>query len=392
MSLSVALDASALLPDFKEHATRGIGRYVRELCGYFARCSPADTTVFNFNQVDLVRGGFAGNLIESLPLGRRTLSQQCFYPFRLATGLTQKCDVVHFPAHMDAPAWNPKKYIVTVLDLIPLVLADMYKAAQPSLRFHFARWLEIRAIKNAALVLAISHNTARDVERLLGVPPERIRVTHLGVEQKFFTAEIVPEAKLELKRGLGIEDQAPLVLYVGGIDQRKNVEVLLQVVHRLNDRRRSVGKSAAKLLMVGRIAQDRQYPNLVSAISRLGLQNDIIMPGFVDDQRLLEIYAGSDLFLYPSLYEGFGLPPLEAMASGIPVVSSNTSCMPEVLESAAMLFDPTDAGAMAEAAEAILNDPNLAATLRGKGKEQASKFTWDKTGEATLASYQEFRS
>jgi glycosyltransferase involved in cell wall biosynthesis len=291
---------------------------------------------------------------------------------------------------MDAPAWGLRRYALTVLDLIPLVCADLYKAKAAGIRFKFARWLELQAIKNATLVLCISAHTARDVNQILGVPWERLIVTPLGVDEKFFSASTArATGDLRAHFGLsGINEKRPLILYVGGIDPRKNVGVMIRAFADTLQHFRGVrGAPMPLLFMAGGIQKDREFPELERLVQSLGLQNDVVMPGYVDDVDLLGLYASARAFFFPSLYEGFGLPPLEAMAAGLPVVSSDTSAMPEVLGDAAVYFPPTDYQAAAKALISVLSDTERAEKLKIEGQERAHMFTWRKTGESTLRAY-----
>lgn len=391
MAFNVGFDTSALDPRFKGHAQRGIGRYVTELSTYFSALKLGPIAVGSFDHSTFKAPSMASRLIDVLPAGRRTLSQQLLYPLRLNKGSFSAFDVVHFPAHMDAPAWSPKRYVLTVLDLIPLVFKELYKADRPSWRFHFARFLEIRAIKNASLILAISNNTAKDVHQILGIPYERILVTHLGVDQKFFKAQelsLSSNNQQYLKSKLGIPANRPIVLYVGGIDQRKNCQGLLAGFKELLGRALFHSKPLPVLVMAGGIQSDRQYPKLVELIKKYELQDFVHITGFVSEPELLALYAQSAAFFFPSLYEGFGLPPLEAMAAGVPVLSSGTSAMPEVLGTAALIYDPSDSVDAGQKLFDILYTPALAQKLHEAGPRQASKFTWSNTGEQTLKAYE----
>ena len=407
----IGFDTSALDPGFKAHAGRGIGRYVAELAHFFERefssrsaSSSMKFDVASFDHRSLERHGGLGvraatAVLKASPILRTTLKQQVLFPFQLSraegSSFTDNAsvvmDAVHFPAQMDAPAWGLRRYALTVLDLIPLVCADLYRAKRSGIRFKFARWLELQAIRNASLVLCISAHTARDVHELLGVPWERLIVTPLGVDEKFFAASTPREAlALRSKYGLsGIQEKRPLVLYVGGIDPRKNVGVMVRAfAETLQHFRAKPGTPQPLLFMAGRIQDDREFPELERTIRSLGLENDVIMPGFVPDEDLLLLYSAARVFFFPSLYEGFGLPPLEAMAAGLPVVSSDTSAMPEVLGDSAVFFPPTDYQAAAQALVTVLSDSERAEKLRHEGRERARLFTWQKTGEATLRAYE----
>lgn len=386
MALTVGFDTSALEAGFKAHTFRGIGRYVYELKQYFDRCNSDDVHIKSFSHSDFQSKGLLNKMIECLPAGRQTVRQQLVYPWRLGSLAKQGCDILHFPAHMDAPAWSVKNYVLTVLDLIPLVLADLYKANKPGWRFTFARWLEMRAIKNAALVLAISENTARDVHRILGVPEDRIVVTPLGVDERFF-AHMTPDDLATVRLRFNLPLKGDIILYVGGIDPRKNYPVLLESYAKVCERAREARREEPLLVLAGEIKSDREYPRLMAKARSLNIEDRIRELGFVTDDELRCLYATSSVFFFPSLYEGFGLPPLEALAAGAPVVSSNTSCLPEVLGDAAILIDPTKSEVAADALWQVITTPKLSRDLIECGKVRAAKFTWKNTGDKTLAAY-----
>lgn len=388
--LRVGLDTSALDPAFKEHAQRGIGRYVRELKAFFdVHQMPPPVSVGYFDHTHFRAGAVVDRLIRCAPLGKETIRQQLVYPIKLSQGSQRGFDVLHFPAQMDAPSWSPMPYLITVLDLIPVVCRELYETAQTSWRFRLARWLELRAIQNAQRVLVISRNTGDDVHRLLGVPWERISITPLGVNRGFFR-EVSSQQIQELSSRLEIDSSRPAILYVGGIDQRKNIPFMLRVLARLRDECGAAGKVQPQLLLAGTIQKDRQYPLIRSLIADLKLENSVRELGFISDQDLPVLYRICSLFFFPSLYEGFGLPPLEALATGIPVVSSNTSAMPEVLGECADYVAPDD---VAGAVETIFRRLFVIADTveeRQRRQLQAAAFTWEKTGASTLAAYESY--
>jgi glycosyltransferase involved in cell wall biosynthesis len=397
---TVGLDTSALDVSFKEHAGRGIGRYVRELKGYFDRESDAAMSaqagrganelvdIAYFDHADIV----SDKAVNWLPAGRMTIKQQLLYPVRLGReSRKREIDCLHFPAHMDAPSWSPLPYAVTVLDLIPLICADLYKADSPSWRFALARWFELRGIRNAALVLAISQCTADDVHRLLGVPYERIVVTPLGVDEGFFNAAL-PDDVPGFDRRFGLDEKRPLLLYVGGIDQRKNAPGMIHALAEVAGRCDRNGTPRPQLLMAGGIQRDKQFPTLLKAIEQHCVADCVLLPGYVADEDLLRLYARADVFLFLSLYEGFGLPALEAMAAGLPLVCSNRSAMPEVVGDAGLLVDPTNPRQAAEAILGLLENKELANDFSRRGVERAKLFPWSQTGLTTLFAYEQLSS
>ena len=382
---TIGLDASALRPGFKAHFGRGIGRYVSELHKFlFSAAGRAAATelgllVQPFDQPTLFDESDIGRVLGHLPVLRQTVRQQVVLP-----RLLSHFDFIHFPAHMDAPAWGTHRTVVTVLDLIPLVLGDLYRAAKGNMRYRFARYLECEAIRRATLILAISEHTARDVERILKVDPARIVVTPLGVDQHFFEPPETSDVRrvrerYELK-------EVPPVVYVGGIDPRKNVPVLIQGFRAFLDLL-PPAEPKPELLLVGKIQADDQYPGLMKLIEELSL-GDLVRPvGYVSDADLPALYRQSGAFFFPSLYEGFGLPPLEAAACGVPVVCARTSCLPEVRGEVALFFDAQSAREAGAALQALYTQPERRRELANKGPSQAAKFTWEATGRKTLEGY-----
>lgn len=385
--LNVGFDISGIDPNFKAHAKRGIGRYVKNLYKGFQGAGFTNTNVDFFDYKLFLNNSSVEKLIDCLPYGQMTLKQQLVYPLKLKSSLTKKFDILHFPAHMDAPAWSAKPYAITVLDLIPFILKDLYLPDRPSYGFWFARYLEKKAIANAKLILAISEKTKSDVIDVLKVPEEKIKVTYLGIDDKFFSPPKEIDTKA-LREKYGFSEDAPILLYVGGVDQRKNIFGLLRLVSQLKENALEKGLIPPELLISGSIQSDLQFPKIQSEINKLNIASQVFTPGYIEDADLLHLYKLATLFCFLSLYEGFGLPPLEAMASGLPVLASNTSCMPEVLESGATLVDPkSKEDIFREACNLIYNDEHRKNFVE-LGKKQARKFTWENTLSSTLNAYE----
>lgn len=385
----VGLDVSALDSRFKEHAGRGIGRYVRELHRYLTTHQSEIAEVGLFDHRTCQLPSIVERGISCIPVGRQTIRQQLLYPMQLKSGPMSRFTTLHFPAHMDAPAWLGMPYLLTVLDIIPLVLSDLYAADVPGWRFRFARFLELRAIRAAALILAISECTARDLERVLGISPERIRVTPLGVDESFFnpvSEESIERAWDVVRLPKGVE----ILLYVGGIDPRKNIKQFVRVFDEICQARGNAGNPAPHLVIAGKIEGDRGYEPLRAEIRQRGLQDQVHLLGYVSDDVLKALYRISTLFVFPSRYEGFGLPPLEAMATGLPVVSSRAGSLPEVLGDIGVGVDPDDTERWVVEILALLDDRSRQGELSQQGVIQAHSFSWERTGEKTLRAYEEF--
>jgi glycosyltransferase involved in cell wall biosynthesis len=395
----VAFDISAFNPAFKSHAQRGIGRYVSHLYDYLSRATSSGgpqegVAITEFDHDNLINRGLVAKAIGKLPYGRTTIRQQLLYPFKLASSALRGVDFVHFPAHMDGPTWSFKPFILTVHDLIPLVLDKLYRANRPTWRYEFARWLENSSIRNAAALLSVSEATARDVERLLGIPRERIFVTPNGVEDSFFELfklreTLSFEAKGALRNRLGIPQNRPIVLYVGGHDERKNIPMVIEIVHESIEQSAARGMPKPVLVLAGKIGSEREQGVLDAALRDLSMAADTVNCGFVPDDDLRALYAEAAVFLFPSLYEGFGLPVLEAMAAGLPVVSSDRGALPEVIGREGLVIDPEDPIAGCKAVLRILGDSELARNLSLSGHKRAREFTWERTGRLTLEAYRE---
>ena len=382
--MRIALDTSALDPEFRAHAIRGTGRYVSELYQRLPEFLTGDDHLTDFQYSSIGRGGICEKFVDLLPVGKHTLKHQVVYPCLMGKASHGEADILHFPVHADAPTWARTPFIVTVLDLIPLIFKDLYAPKKNNLRFQFARWLELQSIRNARAIFAISEHTAKDVHRLLGVPREKIIVTPLGVDERFFIADSASET---VREKFSLENNVPLILYVGGIDQRKNISFLVDVFAEVVRARTARKESIPLLVFAGGISKDDQYPRLIENLRRLQLEEHVRFTGFVSDDDLRSLYNTATVFFYPSLYEGFGLPPLEAMAAGTPVVSSNTSSLPEVVGNAALLCDPKDIPQASEQLLDILRDPQCADRLRVLGKRRAKEFRWEETARLTAEGY-----
>ncbi len=384
----VAFDCSALDPSFKSHAHRGIGRYVSRLKEAFDRRSSSRVDISYFDHASLGRAALPDRLIAKLPAGRTPLRQHILYPSRLGVGVAGAADLIHYPAHMDAPAWSSKPYVLTVLDLIPHLFSEMYRTNKPTWRFRAARALETRAIRNATLLIAISEATANDITRLLGIPRERIVVTPLGVDATQLGVSVTRGGRDgALRERLGIPLHRPIILYVGGHDERKNIDGVVGIARRVIDQVGSDSALRPVLVLAGRVTCERERARLANALRRYSMERDTVNLGFVQDEDLSSLYAESAVFLFPTLYEGFGLPALEAMAVGLPVVCSNTSSLPEVVGDAGVLFEPLDLEAGAQGVLSILKDENFAQDLSERGVQRAAQFTWERTAALTEGAY-----
>jgi glycosyltransferase involved in cell wall biosynthesis len=283
-------------------------------------------------------------------------------------------DLLHSPDYVLPPTRGARS-VVTVHDLSFLTVPE---AADPRLRRYLSRAVP-RAVARADHVLADSHSTRDDLVTHLGVEPQRITVVYPGVDPRFRPLD---EAAVQFVRAR-YDLQEPFILAVGTLEPRKNFPTLIEAYARLQDF--GVALSEVQLVIAG--GKGWLYEGIFAAVERLGLGERVRFLDFVPDPDLPALYNAAAVFAFPSLYEGFGLPPLEAMACGTPVITSNVSSLPEVVGDAALTVPPTDVAALAEALARALTDEHLRATLRQQGLQQAARFTWDAAARTLLAVY-----
>lgn len=382
------LDARPLQPGFKAHAQRGIGRYAKNLLlALLELVDPGRVTFLvqaNLPDPELpaaIPRRRLPFLPGIFPVGKKLVSYHLLAPLWLGAGWRGE-RVTHFLCHLDAPSRPGPRAVLTVHDLIAQKMEALYRGKRSGARFRLERWLETRCLFSAAGLIAVSQCTRQDLAELYGLAPESVRVIPEAADPGLAPVED-PAARAAVLARLGLES-GRFFLYLGGIDQRKGLSVLLEA---LADLARA-GRPES-LALVGRIDNDRQYPLLRAEIARLGLEDRVRELGYVPDADLPALFGECAAFVFPSLYEGFGLPPLEAMACGAPVVAARAGAVPEVVGSAGLLLEPGDARGLARALLDLTARPELAAELRARGLKQAAGFSWRRTAQETLAVYRE---
>lgn len=236
-----------------------------------------------------------------------------------------------------------------------------------------------QAVRVTDHVIAVSESTKADIVGLLGVPEEKITVIYEAAKPIFRSLER-DVSRAEVRERYGLDD--PFLLAVGTVEPRKNLMTLFEALRVLEDRR----QLRPQLAVVG--SRGWLFEETLARVKELGLEERVRFLGRLPDEELLCLYNAARVHVYPSLYEGFGLPPLEAMACGTPTVSSNVSSIPEVVGDAALLVDPHDPVALAEALWRMLVDEDLQGHLSRRGLERATAFSWDRAARETLAVYQ----
>lgn len=285
-----------------------------------------------------------------------------------------RLDLVHFPNYVVPLRWK-RPYVLTVHDLS--LLRDP-KWHPHSRRLILGNLVE-RSARRADLVLCVSSSVKEDIVKRLGVDPSRVRVTPLAPAEHFKQAPRERVTATQRKYGLPSE----YLLYVGNIEPRKNLQRLVSAWESLG----SDGSCELPLVLVGRPAW--LYQETLRAIRTSRRSSRIYLTGYVAEEDLPALYSGALLFVYPSLFEGFGLPVLEAMACGVPVLASDIKPFREISGKAAWLTDPTDTGALTEGLRTLVKDDTLRCSLREKGYKVAAGYSWERTAQETLRAYNE---
>lgn len=363
MTLRIGLIGYAL-----DRAAGGIGRYSRELLAALAN-QPIDLSV--------LQAGCSTLPVKSIHLpgaallpGLLTLGQ-----FEIAWITRQRhLDLLHDPTGSLPIAFAPARRVATIHDVIPYIYPETSTTLD---RLIYHLWLPL-SVRRMDAIITDSQQSKMDLEKHLPVEPSTVKVIPAAARPAYrplSRQEILPA----LQRA-GLEPD--YILYVGSLEPRKNLLRLLDAYAQL--RRWS---TRWPLVIVGARNFWKSSP-VIEKVEKLGLKSAVIFTGFIPEEDLPAIYNGAKLFVFPSLYEGFGLPVLEAMACGVPVITSNTSSLPEVAGQAALLIDPYAVEQLAAAMQRVLSESALAEDLRRRGLEQASQFTWERTARETVAVYE----
>src|SRR5437899_11318017 len=241
-------------------------------------------------------------------------------------------------------------------------------------------------MKHAARIFAVSRFTRSEVEKLFGIAPGKIEVVYNAIDQRFLSGHATDADRQFLAERYQVT--YPFLLYSGRISPHKNVVRIIEAFSALKtELARQDLYPDLKLIIIG--AELSKHPDLRRTVVRGGVQNDVRFMGFLPIEVLRIFYDGAKVFVFPSLYEGFGLPPLEAMAHGTPVLTSNTSSIPEVVGNAAVMVNPENVFEIMRALERVLIDHSLREKMRQRGYEQVKKFSWKNSAEAILEAYEQ---
>lgn len=288
----------------------------------------------------------------------------------------RRVDMVHFARTMGGVTW-PAKNVLTVFDVTTLRYPELHSRAAVWFWRHvqplFMRW--------ADRLIAISQDAADDLVREFHLPPDKIEVVHCA-PKSIFQQPVQPLLPEDVTRKYHLPER--YILFVGMLARKKNLSTLIRALHLLKKRHVDI----PPLVIAGRRYHQSDDIAIFQQISSLGLESDVRYIGPVEDQELPHLYSGAEIFVFPSLHEGFGIPCLEAMSCRVPVVAARSGAIPEVVGDAALLVeDPTDAHMLAQAIHQVLSDPSLRQELVTKGSVRAECFSWTRLANQVLALY-----
>lgn len=327
-----------------------------------------------------VRG--VGKYVAQLLPALRSTKKVKIIEFKDSFGL-RTADLIHYPYFdfffLTLPLFRSKKTVVTIHDCTPLVFPEIYPSGvRGKIKYFFQKM----ALKSVAMVITDSESSKKDIMKFLEVPEKKIRVVYLAADSDY---KLIPkEGKwpLLVRKKYGLSEN--FILYVGDVNPNKNLERLIKAFSGLPE--------DYDLVLVGKAFKNLRLPEVKKInllIKELGIKSRVKFPGFVPGKDLAKIYNLAKVFCLPSLYEGFGLPILEAMACGCPVITANVSSMPEVAGKAALLVNPQSEEEISLSLKRVIEDENLRSELVKQGLENVKNFTWEKTAEQTIRVYQE---
>lgn len=357
--MKVAIDVRMLSP--KAH---GLSRYLKNILNQFLVDSKKHEFFLLHNE-DPVYQDKSGYIFKKLNSKKFSLMEQIEIPLILNN---ISPDVFHAPS-IAVPLIQNFPTVITIHDLIPFIFPEYY----PPYVLLYLPFLKA-SVKRAKIIIVSSHATKKDVVRILNVPFDKIRVIPDAAEE-VFNPVVKPERDKSVPEKFNIKRNFFLTV----VNQRphKNLKNLLEAFIKLKEKE-------YQLVVAGSVSED-----IRGFAERQPLSEKIILLGHISDNDLASLYRSSFAFIFPSLYEGFGLPPLEAMACGAAVICSDVSCLPEVIGDAGLMIDPKKPSSMTEAMEALIDNSSLRENLRNKSLRRSSLFSWKNTAGLTLKAYEE---
>jgi len=357
--------------DIRKLRDYGIGTYIENLINQFSRldsenqyilfCRPQDR-----ENLPPLRGNFH-------PVVDRSTNYSLREHFSLPRKAKRLKLDLYFSPHYVLPLLTPCRAIVTIHDVIHLLFPENlpHKGA-----YYYARFIIGRALTKAERVITVSHHSKADIQRLFPGYASRIEVIHNSIDPHFFH-QPREEELLRVKGRFQID--YPFILFVGNLKPHKNLTNLLKAFSLLRDRQ----QRGLKLVIMG--AERDKSPQITETLDRLSLRQEVRFLGYVNKEELCCLYHLAELLAFPSFYEGFGLPPLEAMACGTPVLASHLSSLPEVLGDAALMVNPHQVEEIAEGMQQLIENHHLREEFIRRGAQQIKRYSWEEAARRYLA-------
>ncbi len=368
--------------DIRRMTEFGVGTYIRNVVRSLGRIDHENAYFLIGPPAKVQEIGPLPPNFQTVPLLTPERSTRGYREFRGALkGLN--CDLVHIPNLFSVPRMLPCPYVMTVHDM----LEHMARARQQS--GFWGTWhlqMTKRVLRGAVRIFAVSNFTKAEIERLFDIPSDRIEVVYNAIDERFLHGHAsAADRELIAQR---YQVTYPFLLYAGRVSPHKNVVRMIEAFSALKaELEKDELYPDLKLIIIGDDLSGN--PDLRRTVIRGGVQNDVRFLGFIPIEVLRTFYDEAKIFVFPSLYEGFGLPPLEAMAHGTPVVTSNVSSLPEVVGNAAVLVNPENVFEIMRALHRVLTDQALRDRMKERGYKQAAKFSWEISVRRVLEVYRQ---
>jgi glycosyltransferase involved in cell wall biosynthesis len=368
--------------DIRRVTEFGVGTYTRNIVRALSRLDRTNQYFLIGSPQKAAEIGPLPPSFKTIPLLDDGTTARGYLEFRAILKRLQ-CDLVHIPHLFWMPRTLPCPYVMTVHDLLEhMYRTRTHSSLRRSLHLHLTR----RVLKGAGRILAVSNFTKSEIENVFGIPGSHIEVVYNAIDERFLHGHATDADRQILAERYLIK--YPFLLYAGSISPPKNLVRIIEAFSALKAELEKEGKFPdLKLIIIG--DELSKHPDLRRTVIRSGVQNDVRFLGFIPIEMLRVFYDAAKIFVFPSLYEGFGLPPLEAMAHGTPVVTSNTSSLPEVVGNAAVLVNPENVFEIMRALLHLLLDQGVRDQMKKRCYEQAKKFSWDVSARRILEVYAE---
>ena len=366
--------------DIRRMTEFGVGTYIRNVVRTLGRIDHENQFVLIGSPAKVEEIGALPPNFQTVPLLAPERSVQGYREFRTALQ-RQRCDLVHIPNLFSVPRLLPCPFVMTVHDMLEHMSGAREQSGfRRSLYFQMTK----RVLAGAARIFAVSNFTRNEIEKLFDIPSDRVEVVYNAIDERFLHGHASAADRDLIARRYQVT--YPFLLYAGRISPHKNVVRMIEAFSALKtELEKDQAYPDLKLIIIGDDLSGN--PDLRRTVVRSGVQNDVRFLGFIPIEVLRIFYDQAKIFVFPSLYEGFGLPPLEAMVHGTPVVTSNVSSLPEVVGNAAVLVNPENVFEIMRALHRVLRDQALRDRMKERGYQQAAKFSWETSVRRILEAY-----